>query len=541
MFVSIKPGNGPMHVQLRQQIRGLIAEGVLPPGSRLPSSRALAALVGVSRNTVLAVYESLVADGVLESRERAGTFVADPRGTSAGGECSPCPADRTAGAVNWESLLSNSSRALAALPPRARVPGPGRRGVVLSRLVPWWDEVSAERMRLCVNYVLQRDGNTLLGYGETEGYLPLREWLASYMCRKGVPADAGDVLVVSGFQQGMDLICRTLLSPGDVVLTENPTYAGAFACLRAAGARISGIPVTPAGLDLGVLAEQAERQRPKMVYVMPTFHNPTGYTMDLSSRLKLLELADRYGFVIVEDGYCDDLCHSGSFIPPIKAHDRSGRVLYLNSMSKLLFPGMRIGWVVAARPVLGALVAIKRAADLNCSPILQAALHEFCRMGYLRAHLARARRVYRSRRETMVKAMKQYFPPGVTWHAAEGALVAWVTLPPAVDCRVLLADAARAGVWFAPGVDFFVDGGGEHNLRLSWCNATPAEITTGVRILGQLLRARMQAPSGLGDASGAPPSSTLAALPGAGHRPQEARPLGHGRGVAPRPEEGHPQ
>lgn len=485
-------GNGPIHMQLRQQIQELILAGSLPAGSRLPSSRALAGLLGVSRNTVLTVYESLAAEGVLEARGRTGTFVAGMQGVRTHRTASGRHADVAEGTVEWEHMLSDSARLLSALPPRTRAPEPGTQGVVLSRLVPWWDERSAERMRICINYVLQRDHSALLGYGPSEGYQPLREWVATYMCKKGVPTAPDEVLIVSGFQQGMDLICRTLLNPGDVAFTQDPTYTGAIACLRAAGVRIRGIPVTSAGLDLEFLSALARQERPKIVYVMPVFQNPTGVTMDLPTRLKLLEYADRFDFVVVEDGFSDELCHPGSFIPPLKAHDRSGRVLYVNSMSKVLFPGLRIGWVVAPRRVIAVLAAAKRTADLNCSPILQAALHEFCRLGYCRLHLARARRIYQTRRKAMVSALEQYFPPSVEWYAGEGGLAAWVTLPPGMDSLQLYEEAARAGVWICPGVDYFVHGGGERNLRLVWCSATPREIDAGVRILGELLRSHLE-------------------------------------------------
>jgi DNA-binding transcriptional MocR family regulator len=492
MFISSKPDNGPMHMQLRQQIQELISAGSLPAGSRLPSSRVLAGLLGVSRNTVLTVYESLVADGVLEARGRTGTFVASAQGGRAYRVSSTGQADGAESTVDWGNMLSDSARMIADLPPRSRAPQAGTPGVILSRLVPWWDQRSAERMRMCINYVLQRDHTVLLDYGPTEGYQPLREWVATYMGKKGVSAEPGEVLIVSGFQQGMDVICRTLLNPGDVVFTQDPTYVGAVACLRAAGVRIRGIPVTSAGLDLESLAALAQQERPKMVYVMPAFQNPTGVTMDLATRLKLLEYADRFDFVVVEDGFSDELCHPGSFIPPLKAHDRSGRVLHVNSMSKLLFPGLRIGWVVAPRHAVAALAAAKRTADLNCSPILQAALHEFCRLGYCRLHLARARRIYQTRRKAMVSALEQYFPPSVEWYAGEGGLAAWVTLPPGVDSVHLYEEAARAGVWICPGVDYFVHGGGERNLRLVWCSATPREIDAGVRILGELLRSHLE-------------------------------------------------
>lgn len=482
MFFSVRRDDGaPIRRQLREQIRGLVYQGTLPLGTKLPSSRALARTLGVSRNTVIEVYESLVADGILEPSSTAGTFVAwrQERRPTARAETSFLR-HRAEPTVPWGHLFSEGLKRLSERP--------GARGISPARLQAWWDETSAEQFRTCLNRALRQQGPAILGYGAPEGYPPLREWLAAHMTDRGVRVGADGVLIVNGSQQGMDLVARAFVDPDDLVLVQEPVQPDVVSCFRQIGARVKGIPMGAGGLDLEVLEGIVDRENPKLVYVMPAVHDPTGATMDLPTRTRLLECARQSGFVVLEDAVNDELCYSGHLVPPLKAQDPSGQVIYVGSMSKSLFPGIRIGWIVAEPPALAALTAAKKASDLCSAPLLQAALSEFCRLGYSRRHLARARRVYRAAHEALDRALAQHFPPGTDWKLSDGCPAVWVSLPAAVDARRLQQEAAAKGVRIEPGELFFVEGGGEHSFRVAWPEASPLQIERDVTVLGKLIR-----------------------------------------------------
>jgi len=338
---------------------------------------------------------------------------------------------------------------------------------------------------------MRRQGSALLDYGPPEGYPPLREWIASHMSERGVRVGADGLVVVSGSQQGLDLVARAFIDPGDLVLVQEPVRPDVVSCLRIAGARVTGVPVAAGGLDTKALESVVDQETPKLAYVMPMVHDPSGVTMDLPTRTRLLGLARDRGFLIVEDAVNDELCYAGHLIPPLKAQDQSGRVIYIGTMSRSLFPGIRIGWIVADQPALAAFSAAKRASDLCSPPLLQAALAEFCRLGYGRRHLGRLRRAYRASREALGRAIRLRFPTGTTWTLSDGPPAAWVDLPAGVDSRTVERGAAVRGVRVEPGDLFFLSGGGRQSFRIGWPVPAPLQIERDVAVLGGVIRAAM--------------------------------------------------
>ena len=445
---------------------------VLPPGARLPSSRALAALLNVSRNTVLNAYEALAADGLVRFSGRRGTFIsALPRRT-----------DRAA--EDWDSGG------------RSKVKAARREAVDLATVDLETDEGSAERLRLCLNYVLQRGGPALLDNDSVVGYQPLRQWVAARMSAVGALVRPSEVLLTDGFAHGLDLVCRTLLRPGDVVFTQEPTDDGALNLLRRHRVRVRGVPVSERGLDFVALKEALAAERPRFLYVTPTLHNPTGATIDVQGRLALVGLAEACGFMLVEDGFIEDLSAFSALVPPLRVYDRSWRVLHLRAGSRLIFPGLPIGWIVGPPSILQAIEETKRTTGWSSNIVLQAAFHEFCRLGYCQAHFRRTRKAHRARRVAMAQALQRDFPPGTVAPFEEGMTWVWVNLPGGVDSAELLDEAVAQGVRFSAGADFFVGAGGKRFMRLAWSRATPEEIERGVRTLGRLAFARLGARSG---------------------------------------------
>jgi 2-aminoadipate transaminase len=247
------------------------------------------------------------------------------------------------------------------------------------------------------------------------------------------------------------------------------------------------IPMTDRGMDLDALEAVLERSRPKLVFTMPTFHNPTGITMDLDSRRRLLDLASRYGTPVVEDDFDSELRFDGDPLPPLKALDERGSVLHIGTFSKGLFPGLRLGFVVAPPPVVAMLGRTKLIADYHTSLLLQAAVLEFCREGHYDRHLKRLASIYRDKSRTLTRALERFFPGNVSWTRPEGGYAFWVTLPEGLSADTLLEESAGAGVLFTPGSNFFARGDGDRYLRLSISRVPSERIAEGIERLGAIL------------------------------------------------------
>lgn len=317
--------------------------------------------------------------------------------------------------------------------------------------------------------------------------------MAAHMAERGVRTDADGVLVVDGFRQALDLVTRVLVNLDDPVLVQEPVRPGVISTLREAGARVKGVPVAPGGLDLAALESITGSETPRLMYVMPTAHDPTGVTMDLPTRGRLLECARRRGFLLLEDAVNDELHYMGHLVPPLKAQDELGWVIYVGSMSKALFPAVGVGWIIAEPPALAALSAAKGAGDFGSSQLLQAALSEFCRLGHFRRHLTRARRACRVSLQALEQALALHLPPGATWESNDSPPAMWVTLPEGVDSRRLQVEAAARGVQVEPGDLFYVNAGGRSHLRAAWPEANPLQIERDVAVIGKLIRAALTA------------------------------------------------
>lgn len=464
----------PLYQQIRNCIAELIDSGELVVGEKLPPTRELSATLGVNRNTVASVYEELSKLGYTRSHVGQGTYVLK---AAASGGATP--------------LRFRFSRAIEAASDRVLRPSPIASAhpdvIDFQTLVPDEELFPIDPFRAVLDRVLREEGKTLLQYGPAAGHLPLRAYIAERLGERGVRADAENVLIVNGSQQGLDLICRTLLDPGDRVALESPTYTTLLPLLAQYHGRIEAIPMTERGMDLDALASVLERSRPKLVFTMPTFHNPTGITMDLASRERLLELTTRYGTPVVEDDFDSDLRFDGEAVPPLKALDERESVLHIGTFSKGLFPGLRLGWIVAPRAVVEALSSSKLISDYHTSLVLQAAVLEFCREGHYDRHLKRLASIYRDKSRKLTKAMERSFPKEIRWTKPEGGYAFWVSLPPGVSAEALLDESAKAGVLFTPGSHFFARREGESFLRLSISKVPAGRIREGVERLGRIL------------------------------------------------------
>ncbi len=475
----------PVYRQIADHVRAEIESGELRPGTRLPPIRGLATDLGVNRDTVALAYESLSSSGLLESVVGRGTFV---RSLTL----------RAASAPIDIALAGPVDNLLAYVNSRPRF-GTGSDAIPLHSLIPDPAFYPVDAFRRALNRVLSRAGGELLRYGAPQGHPGLREVIAERFDRVGCRLGPDQIVLCHGASQGISLSLRLFAQAGDAVAVELPTYHNLLSTLVALGLRAAPVPLGADGPDLEQLERTLSRPDVKAFYTIPTFHNPMGTTTSLAARRQLLEVAARCGVPIIEDGFEMDLRSSGRDVPPLAALDELGLVVNLSSFSKSLFPGVRVGSITAHGRALEGLLALKHSIDLSDAMPVQAALEEFVRSGAYDRHLTRMRKILRSRTEVILKALEGEMPEGTIWTKPEGGYQVWVELGFDVDTRDLLADAAREGVLFAPGSQFFAGRGPSRGLRLTLAQVNEDEIRRGVAILGEVVKRRQEiGPSGLG-------------------------------------------
>jgi 2-aminoadipate transaminase len=348
-----------------------------------------------------------------------------------------------------------------------------------------------DAIRECFDTVLRREGKRALQYGPSDGYPPLRAWIAETMSVDGVHVSPDQVLIVSGSQQGLELLGTLLLNEGDAVLVETPTYVGALQALALHGAQFVSVRSDEGGLIPSALAEAAQNntRRNAFLYTIPSFQNPTGNTFSEQRRIDLVDEAARLGLPIIEDDPYGWLDHQGTRRRTLHSLNPEG-VVFLGSFSKVLSPGIRLGYVVVPATLSARLERIKQAADLHTSMITQMAIYELLKTGFLDSHLPVLRQLYRRKCDAMIQALGVHFPAGATWCRPEGGMFVWVTLPEHLDATALLEDALDAGVAFVPGSGFYANAPRVNTMRLSFATVSVEQIETGIERLGRLLAAK---------------------------------------------------
>ena len=357
-----------------------------------------------------------------------------------------------------------------------------------------------EEFSIACERVLRNYGPLALQYSTTEGYLPLREMIARHTARYGITITPENILITSGSQQALDILGKVLINPGDRILVESPTYLGALQAWNAYGAEYVPVPMDKDGMITNEL-EEALRAGPKFIYVLPNFQNPSGVTLSLERRRKLIEMADHYGVPIVEDDPYGQLRYEGDHLPSIVVLDDQfrnkgdnyfrGNVIYLSTFSKILAPGIRLGWVIAPQEVIRRLVQAKQGTDLHTATFNQVIAHEISREGFIDRHINKIRKVYGERRNIMLESMDRYFPPEVDWTHPLGGLFLWGILPEYLNSADVLTDAVEQNVAFVPGKPFHPSGGGHNTMRINFSNATPEMIEEGIMRLGKVLGKRI--------------------------------------------------
>jgi 2-aminoadipate transaminase len=434
----------PLYRQIYLSIREKIESGEIENGSRLPPTRELAGSLGLNRTTISAAYELLESEGFVRGHVGRGSFVSRP----------------------GSSLISFSSSRPSEL------------------LFPL-----AEFRATCTEVIQSEDAQTILQLGSPSGYGPLRRYLLEQARLEGTAGDADDILITSGCQQAYDLLQRVLVANGETVLVEDPVIPGLRNVFQRTAGRLVGIPVGPAGIDLDASQQSIRRERPRLIVVTPNFQNPTGATMPLDHREKLLEMVAAAGALLVESDIYGALRYAGDPLPTLKQMDPN--TILLRSFSKLAFPGLRVGWVIAPRPIVERLTEAKQWSDLHTDQLSQAVLFRFAQSGRLEEHRGRMLAAGRDRLHSAIAACEKHLPPGSTFTRPEGGMNLWVRLPEPLDAGELLASAEREGVTYLPGKFFGVSKVDPGGLRISFAGLAPDRIETGIAVLGRVFRAAL--------------------------------------------------
>ena len=474
----------PLYQQIKTYLRQGILSGSLAADTRLPASRQLAQDLGVNRITVENAYAELESEGLIFSKLGSGTYVLHPDPL--------LPLPKNSLGAPWplwqQSVQSQDKTTRSRLPAKIseksrhvlRHPISFASGIGDANLFP------AEDFRKVLQTVMRRDGIAALDYGERNGHTPLRQSIAHILASQGIQTQPGNILITAGSQQAISLVSQLLLKPGDTILVESPTYSGALDLFRALDFRVVGVPVDGQGMQVDRLEELLQQHHPKLIYTIPNFHNPTGTCLNGPRRRQLIILADRYNVPILEDDFVGDLRYEGRTQPALKALDPGGRVIYVSTFSKMLMPGLRVGFLAVEGPVYDCLVNFKRVNDLATSTLVQRALEAYVTVGRYQAHLRRSCQIFRKRRDAMLLAIQRYLPAGVQCDPPQGGLFIWLQLPANLTSEKLLPLAWEEGVDFAPGKSFFPDqSGGENWLRLNFVAQAPDQIEEGIKRLGK--------------------------------------------------------
>ena len=400
--------------------------------------------------------------------------------------------------VNLDRLFTKCAKSLKASEIRELLKVTQIPGVIsLGGGLPNPKAFPVEAIHQCIENVFDNHIMNALQYGTTEGLSLLRDELAKRMKeKKKINCEPHEILITSGAQQALSFIAFTFLEPGDTYIASAPTYLGALQAFSAFGGNCESIPLTNDGLDIDSLQRNIKRLLntgivPKFIYTVPTYQNPAGVTMPLKRRKELLEVASEFDLLIVEDDPYSDLIFEGKPIPPIKSLDTKGRVIYISTFSKILAPGFRLGWVIASNDIINKFVLRKQSADLCTNVFSQYVAYEYIAGGYLNQQVEKIKKLYKHKRDVMLKALKEFFPKDVKWTVPTGGMFLWVTLPKKINTRNLFQKALTKKVAYVVGDAFYAEGREYDSMRLNFSYTDDDEIREGIKRLSEVIKEEM--------------------------------------------------
>ena len=463
----------PKYLQIENHIKHMIDSGMLAGNGKLPATRELAKMLGVSRNVVLSAYENLEIQGITYSIKGKGTFVAKKEKFS-----------NEKWIFSWNERKNNYSKMAEALD-------------ITKHELPWEKDFISFRSispdgklfnldefkKACLNS-LAIEGDHLLNYGYARGYKPLIHFLQEYMRQKGIETKNKEILITNGFTEGLDMLLTAYTHPKDKIICENPTHNTAIKIMKAHGLETVGITMKEDGIDIQELENKLKNDDIKWSYLIPSYHNPTGIVISDKKRKSLYQIFKKYNVPIIEDGFNEELLYNAQHISPLAALDNNGAgVVYISSFSKILFPGIRVGWIAADRVVIDTLESVKRCKNIHTSILDQAVLYEYLRSGAFEKNIKNMRRVYKERYLFAVDCVQKYIRPSFIW--GQGGLFIYIGLGK-MESRELLSRCYERKVIFTPGDIFSTDMQScKNTLRLSLSKLSMEQIEKGIRIIGE--------------------------------------------------------
>jgi DNA-binding transcriptional MocR family regulator len=466
----------PIYIQLKEYFKKMITSGQMLEHQKLPSTRELSTILAISRNTVLNAYADLEEEGLIYTVKGKGHFVSLV-------DTSKAPSVQ----LNWKENISEQSLIAEEMDLMKHGVRWNKKMISFNSIAPdekWFDMENFKRA------FLQRmsiEGNIILNYGYAKGYQPLIQYLLHYMEMKGVDTSDKDILITNGFTEGLDLFLSSINKQNGRVICENPTHHSALKLFRMHGFQIYGMEMDKDGININQLESSLSNNKYDFAYFIPSYHNPTGIVTSSEKRMQIMKLFSRYQIPIVEDGFNEELRYSGSHLAPLAAFAGLGNnVIYISSFSKILFPGLRVGWILADKDLINYLESVKRARTIHTSTLDQAVLYQYLQEGYFEKYLKKAKAVYKEKYELAVQCCRRYIP--FTRLTGDGGLHLFLELEKTIDSRKLLEKCYQKGVIFSPGDVFHTDGQGKNTLRLGFSRLKDNEIIDGIKMIGETLK-----------------------------------------------------
>lgn len=462
-----------LYIQVYRALKDLILEGKLKNNDQLPPIRKLAKKLNVNTVTVVNAYKLLEEEGLVSKKVGSGTYISLPIRDN----------------KEYTNLVKNMME-------EEYIPNSlaGERYIQIQEnminfasTTPSTDLFPIDDFKEVLNEVLDRDKGAAFGYQESQGYYPLRIALKKYISHYNIHTEIDNIHIISGAQQGIDIIAKGILNYGDTVLIESPSYTGAMAVFQSRGAKIIDIALEEDGLILQDLEKKVIHYQPKLLYIMPNFQNPTGISYSLQKKKEIIKIAEKYNFLIVEDDYLSDLNFSSKDNATLKSLDTKDVVIYIKSFSKIFMPGLRLGFLVVPTLLFQEVLLAKHATDISTSGLLQRALELYLVKGTWQQHIQYMEDQYRHRFEVMVRCIKEYMPPQVEYNLPTGGVNFWFKLPKGLSSKDLYEIAEKENVVFAPGHLFFLKDEGLSYFRLSIAAVNPKEIEYGIKKLSRVI------------------------------------------------------
>lgn len=476
MFLSeiIFNHNEPLYMQIETQIIKMIEENMLVEGSKLPSTRELSEILKVSRNSCMHAYEILEDKGYIKVIKGKGAYI-----------LSGLKNKEMGWVIDWNKKISNYGKKALELDIVKNEAVTKKNMISFKSIAPDEKLFNLEQIRRDFLNSISFEGEKIFNYGYAMGYRPLLDKLKEYVKSKGIDLFNKEVIVTNGFTEGFDITLSALTNEGDLVLCENPTHNTAIKLMRLHGLEIHGVDIDENGINLTQLQERLAKNKYKLIYLIPSYHNPTGTVMSAEKRMEVYKLCKSYNVPIIEDGFNEELLYSSSHVASIAALAKEDNsVVYIGSYSKILFPGIRIGWIVTDKNLINTLESIKRSRNIHSSVLDQAFLFEFLKSGDYEIYLKKARKHYREKYKFIIDCSKRYLSSCKIF--GEGGLHIFIKLFN-IDTRSLLDMVMREGAIFMPGDLFYIDGKGADTFRLGFSRLSLQEIEKGIKIIGKCI------------------------------------------------------